>query len=107
MLTKGPLTLGTWARRHSTTVHDGDRRGRLWRPRFRRDRRTEWTTRDAGAQGGVYGRRPNDSVARDISDYSSATTAFMAGGAATMGGSTWSAQGRAATLSRCSRVTAC
>jgi hypothetical protein len=52
MLTKGPLTLGTQAGRHSTTAHGGDRRGRPQRPRFWRDRRTEWTTRDArGTRG--------------------------------------------------------
>jgi hypothetical protein len=56
MLTKGPLTLRTWSGRHSTTVHGGDQRGQPRRPRFRRDRRTEWTTRDArGTRGSMDG----------------------------------------------------
>jgi hypothetical protein len=53
---QGPLTLRTWAGRHSSTAHGGDRRGRPRGPRFRRDRCTEWTTRDArGTRGSMDG----------------------------------------------------
>jgi hypothetical protein len=58
MLTQGPLMLGIWARGHSTTAHGGDRLGQPQQPRFRRDRCTEWTTRDARGMWEVYGPRP-------------------------------------------------
>jgi hypothetical protein len=63
-------------------------------------------TRRYGHEGGIW-TAPNDLVGRDGLDYSSAAPAFMAGGTVRMGGSVWHTQGQAATLSRCSRVTAC
>jgi hypothetical protein len=107
MLTKGPLALRTWAGRHPTAAHSGDRRGRPRWPQLGRVQRTGSTTREARGTRRFYGRRPNDLVARTAQTCARWRRRPCRAAQQGWGGSAWHAQERAATLNRRSVVTAC
>jgi hypothetical protein len=104
MLTKGSLVLGVWAGRHPTAAHDGDGRGGCNYGEC--DARGEPQVMLGAPRGPMDGTRVIWWLGRHRSSARWRRHPWRAARQG-WGGSTWCAQGRAATLNRCSVVTGC